>query len=1209
MEQIKELFSRPIDRKIEEVIKVDQADQATVKNELEEYVATDSILDHYRTVYDEIIQVSKSPREGIGMWVSGFFGSGKSSFAKIIGYTVANIPVLDKSASEIFKENVKDSKISGCLDIINRTLPTDAVIFDVSMDRGVRTAGERITEIMYKALLRRLDYAEDFDLAKLEITLEGDGLLEQFTQKFEEIHGKPWKQRRKLALAINEASRVLHKMDPETYSTPDSYAHSIGAGRADINPNELAKAAFDLTERRLPGKSLIFVIDEVGQYVSRSVDKMLDLQAVIQSFGVEGTNRVSQKRAPAPFWIVVTSQEKLNEIVDSLDSKKIELARLQERFRIPIDLKQNDIPKITGERVLSKTKEAREKLSEIFDANEGRLNTFCRLERTSRATKIEKEEFINLYPYLPYQIDLCIDIVAGLRLKRGAHRHIGGSNRTIIKQAQEMMINPHTQMAKSNLGDLVTLDKVYELLYLGNLLSTETTREIDRITKDFSDHPKALKVVKAIALLETVKDLPRSVQNIAVVLHPRVDAESIKKEVEEAINMLETNQIIRDSDEGYKLLTVQEKNWDIKRNEMAPKPADRNRLIREIVKEIFTDPKIKTYRYKNLKNFRLKLSVENVPVESEGQIQLNMLIAEDTTDLTSRCEEARSESISKQNEIFWVAPFNDEMDRLLLETFRSREMISSYERLAAQGKLTAEESTCLSEEKVRRDRYHRQLRNKITESIQGGTGFFRGVQKDASGLGTDLPAIFQKYLDTVVPDLYPKLEMGIRQLSGNEADKFLSAANLNNLPPVFYDGDNGLFLVAKQGGKYIPNLSADICKEILTYLVREHKYGNKVTGKMLESHFQGIGYGWDREVIQLVLAVLLRGGAVEVTHQGRKYRHHNDPACKVPFTKVQTFRAASFAPREAIDLKTLTKAADNYEEITGKEVDIEEGAIAEAFKNLAYKDRETIIQLVATMKANNFPGTDYLEEHRQTINSVLEMPNDDCVRTLAGEGKSYMEARQRSAKLNKTLTEQNIAILKKARKAYLSLLPVLKKFDDTEELQTKAQELIDCLEDETFYEHIEAIRQATKYITDKYNALYQDKHEERAKIYSERIDSAKGLPEAANLNESELETTLEPLKTRSCDSLSLSEDGVCNTCNASLEQIETDISIADAIHDQVVKKLKEMTADPEEKIERVHVSQIFSGTVESEEDVETVVSEIRNYLLKLLASGARVILE
>ncbi len=383
METIRALFAKPIERKIEEVIKVDQADEQTVLTELEEYIVTDSIRDHFRIVYDEVIQVSRNPREGIAVWVSGFFGSGKSSFAKILGYTVAARSVCGTSASEIFKQNVKDSKISGLLDVINRTLPTHAVIFDVSMDRGVRTASERITEIMYKALLRELDYAEDFDLAELEITLEGDGRLAEFGKRFEEIHGKPWKTRRKVGLAINEASAVLHALDSKTYPEGDSYAKSVGSGRADISPNKLAEMAFELAERRQPGKALIFIIDEVGQYVSRSVEKMLDLQAVVQAFGKEGKKRVQQKKAIAPFWIVVTSQEKLNEIVDALDSKKIELARLQDRFRIPIDLKQSDIPEITGKRILEKNDKSRASLEALYDANEGRLKTFCTLERTS----------------------------------------------------------------------------------------------------------------------------------------------------------------------------------------------------------------------------------------------------------------------------------------------------------------------------------------------------------------------------------------------------------------------------------------------------------------------------------------------------------------------------------------------------------------------------------------------------------------------------------------------------------------------------------------------------------------------------------------------------------------------------------------------------------------------------------------------------------
>lgn len=444
METIRELFAKRIDRRIEEVIKVDQTDEATVLDELQEYVLTESIGDHFNTVYKAIADARSEPHEGIGIWVSGFFGSGKSSFAKIVGYTVGNRKVSDQWASQIVKEKAhlelpssQADALAAYLDVINTNIPTRAVIFDVSMDRGVRTASERITEIMYKALLRELGYAEDFDLAELEISLEADDLLPKFCDEFQTLHGRPWEVRRKLGRGINEASAVLNKLDRDTYPSADSWAKSLGQGRADITPNLLAERAFELANRRQSGDALIFIIDEVGQYVSRSVDKMLDLQAVVQAFGREGKNRVNRKQATAPCWIVVTSQEKLDEVVDALASRKIELARLQDRFPYPIDLKQSDISEVTSKRVLNKNPQGSRLLAETwFDNHEGRLQRLCTLERTGRNVDITRENFINLYPYLPYQIDLCIDIVSGLRLRRGAQRHIGGSNRTIIKQAQ-----------------------------------------------------------------------------------------------------------------------------------------------------------------------------------------------------------------------------------------------------------------------------------------------------------------------------------------------------------------------------------------------------------------------------------------------------------------------------------------------------------------------------------------------------------------------------------------------------------------------------------------------------------------------------------------------------------------------------------------------------------------------------------------------------
>src|SRR5207249_4855283 len=177
------------------------------------------------------------------------------------------------------------------------------VIFDVSTDRGIRSGSQTITEIMYRLFLQSLGYARDLDLSELEITLEQQGRLDVFKEKYAELFDKDWDTEKGLiALAMQEASRVMHDLDPETFVTADSWRDSV-KNRADITPGLLAERCKELMNRRKRGESLVFVIDEVGQFVARDVQKMLDLQAVVQSLGRVGRGTM---------WLVVTSQEKLN---------------------------------------------------------------------------------------------------------------------------------------------------------------------------------------------------------------------------------------------------------------------------------------------------------------------------------------------------------------------------------------------------------------------------------------------------------------------------------------------------------------------------------------------------------------------------------------------------------------------------------------------------------------------------------------------------------------------------------------------------------------------------------------------------------------------------------------------------------------------------------------------------------------------------------
>jgi hypothetical protein len=354
MKTIAEILSRDLSRRIEEIIQVDQAEEEAVFTEIDEYIATDSIRDLYAELLKAIAEAPSDPNEAIGVWVSGFFGSGKSSFAKNLGYALQNSKVKNQDFSKLFKSRIEDKRVSDLLDLINSRFPTEVIFFDIAKEQDTRRLTQRISEFLYVVLLRHLDYAEDFDIAELEIELEAEGKLDQFIKTCKKLHNQDWKMIRKGAQRISRASAVLHEIEPKTYPTADSWTQSQRDRNTAITLTKVVERSFELVARRRPGKALVWVIDEVGQHVARSDDKIEDLRAVVQEFGLVGRNLVKAKKIKAPAWIIVTSQEKLEEVVSALDSKLVQLAKLQDRFRHRVDLAPSDIREVATKRVLAK---------------------------------------------------------------------------------------------------------------------------------------------------------------------------------------------------------------------------------------------------------------------------------------------------------------------------------------------------------------------------------------------------------------------------------------------------------------------------------------------------------------------------------------------------------------------------------------------------------------------------------------------------------------------------------------------------------------------------------------------------------------------------------------------------------------------------------------------------------------------------------------
>src|SRR5437667_3339843 len=180
MKTIGDLLTRDLSRKIEEIIQVDQADEQSVHAEITEYVATDSIRDQYYELLKAIADAPSDPHESVGVWVSGFFGSGKSSFAKNLGYALENRKVLGTKFGDLFKQQLGDTRSSDLLDLINTKTPTEVILFEVAKEADTRKVTQRIAELMYTVLLRELGYSEDFDIAELEIELEKKEKLPEF---------------------------------------------------------------------------------------------------------------------------------------------------------------------------------------------------------------------------------------------------------------------------------------------------------------------------------------------------------------------------------------------------------------------------------------------------------------------------------------------------------------------------------------------------------------------------------------------------------------------------------------------------------------------------------------------------------------------------------------------------------------------------------------------------------------------------------------------------------------------------------------------------------------------------------------------------------------------------------------------------------------------------------------------------------------------
>jgi hypothetical protein len=434
-------------------------------------------------------------------------------------------------------------------------------------------------------------------------------------------------------------------------------------------------------------------------------------------------------------------------------------------------------------------------------------------------------------------------------------------------------------------GSLVRLDQVYDLVE--NNIGSEVRAKIVAIAKEV-DHPLAQPVAKVICLLQYVKSVHRTPENIAASLHPHVSADAQLASVKEAIRYLEAANKIRQGEDGYRIPTPAEDDWERIRNGISPNPGDAHRLYIEVL-SVFWQPQ-PSHTLFETKTFKAGLAIHGRDVV-DGDMVFHLHLAEEGRDYQDLANELRARSQQERKNVFWAVPLNEAIDRETVELFRSKEMLSKKEREAK----TADETALITEEKVRLRRHQDELRRIFRAACLSGSAYFRGNDRSPGEKAVDVSRSTSEILSQVLPDIFHRFKEAAAKPNDVKkgVDALFTAENLQGLPSVF----SSLGLLRDEKGKTVFRTESGPLTEVLSRIEERANYGDTASGRFLTDEFAKEPFGWDFEVVRLLIQSLLRAGKIEAISKGQTIDSTTSIEAKDTFANNNLFRQAAFRPK------------------------------------------------------------------------------------------------------------------------------------------------------------------------------------------------------------------------------------------------------------------------------------------------------------------------
>ena len=920
MTTVREVIQRDVGRPVEGVVKV--FDRAALADEMREYVVTDKIEDELKRIFDTFTQVSETLRRGgagrdvVGMWISGFFGSGKSHFAKVLGHLLQNDPLADDSGDschDVFVKHLSDTPrgrdVRLRLGELKLGVEVRTIAFEIKSRQSLNNPNS-VGEILLSEFYRHIGLAENFVVARIEQHLQQRGLLDELASTYEAEFGVAWRSpegRDDLLTVRRRLSTVLPQVDPTGYGD----RHSAKSAVDDMFRHEKITAegiadelvawvdAQPTTEAR--GQHLVFVIDEMGAFIGDSTERIGELNSLAEMIGNKGKGKV---------WLIVTSQQDLEKVVDRTNFQPALVGRLNARFDLKPHLISDEIDKVVAERILKKRPAQEPALRSLYRVHEGQIAQLADIKASRQLGTVNERSFVDCYPFLPYQIRLAQDIfeaISGFRISGGVRSMIS----VVIEALQDL--------ADEELGVVVSFDQVFDAVE-NDLLSQEYlgASGVRAIRDSYERVPgtpiNPARVLKVLWLLQRIPWIPRVPDTIAKLLVRALDDEvaPLRERVEATLAALQAaGYVARDEATGeWKFLNERERIIEQAIQELTRPGGARSisiAAVRRTVQQMVKESVVIRQKFGNFAipygttqtpfDFGVRLDGEAVATGPDIDVAFVSPLAPGRTQEINEIRRNNQAGGATGRNVWWVSSIPDHLEGRC-KRYEALVKVTGDRRFAEDS--SADTQDALSEKRKERDELRKALSDDLEGAFHTGTLFYGGQELDLDGTAADLKGPLAAALTAIIPNLYPRFSLADRSFDFAGALKAL----LNPATSTLHTVAPELGLFDTQGSL---QRESGLVSQVLEVIGDLEDEGVDPTGSLLidardSSGFKGFErapFGWPSETVRLVLAACFRAGAIYMERQTSTgpsplydYAGRADDFAKVTVFKKTTFRVA-----------------------------------------------------------------------------------------------------------------------------------------------------------------------------------------------------------------------------------------------------------------------------------------------------------------------------